>query len=39
LPAIRWPSGHYAGDTIISAEKSLDAALEGLLRPSSQLGI
>ncbi len=31
--------GHYAGDTIISAEKSLDAALEGLLRRRHQIGI
>ncbi len=31
--------GHYAGDTIISAEKTLDAALEGLLYRRQQLGI
>lgn len=31
--------GHYAGDTIISAEKSLDTALEGLLTSRHRLGI
>ncbi len=31
--------GHYAGDTIISAEKSLDTTLEGLLDSRHRLGI
>ena len=31
--------GHYAGDTIISAERSLDRALDGMLSRRNQLGI
>jgi tetratricopeptide (TPR) repeat protein len=31
--------GHYAGDAIVSAEKSLDQALDGMLSRRNQLGI
>jgi tetratricopeptide (TPR) repeat protein len=31
--------GHYAGDAIVSAEKSLDHALEGMLSSRNELGI
>jgi len=31
--------GHYAGDTIISAERSLDQALKGMLSRRNRLGI
>jgi tetratricopeptide (TPR) repeat protein/pimeloyl-ACP methyl ester carboxylesterase len=31
--------GHYAGDTIISAERSLDRALDGMLSRRNRLGI